>query len=207
MSIDRALASRLSAALSAIAEGTPTTAALKNAGVTPEQVRRLLRDLDAALRSEVAGNVGGTGTRSSTAGRLEEAVVNTDGGSRGNPGEAACAVVLHDGKGEEFLRRAKRLGVATNNQAEYEGAIYALELAAQLGARRVVLRTDSELVARQLTGDYKVKNEGLKPYHARARELMSDFERVTVTHVPRAENKIADKLVNACLDGKELPED
>jgi ribonuclease HI len=207
MPIDRTLARRFSAALDAIAAGTPPASALQKAGISPDEARRLLRELDAALRSEVAVDAGAGPKRSSAAGKLRGAIAQTDGGSRGNPGEAACAVILIDEKGEELFRRAKRLGVATNNQAEYEGVIYALDLAAQLGARRVELRTDSELIARQLTGAYKVKNEGLKPYHARARELMQVFEGVTVTHVRRAENKLADKLVNACLDGKELPED
>lgn len=201
------MARRFSAALDAIAAGVPPESALEEAGISPGEARRLLRELEAAFRRKVVHAAGAARKRTSKNGKLEGAIAHTDGGSRGNPGEAACAVILLDEGGDELLRRAKRLGMATNNQAEYEGVIYALDLAAQMGARRIEIRTDSELIARQLTGVYKVKNEGLKPYHARARKLMGVFEGVTVTHVRRAENKLADKLVNACLDGRELPED
>jgi ribonuclease HI len=131
-------------------------------------------------------------------------VAHSDGGARGNPGEAACAAILYDGEGGELLRRARKLGKTTNNVAEYEGVILALELAAQLGARRLEIRVDSELVARQLGGTYKVKNANLKNYHARARALMEPFERVTISAVPREKNREADNLVNAALDGKEI---
>ena len=139
-------------------------------------------------------------------GSLAEAVIYSDGGSRGNPGRSACGVLIFDGDGNELLRRAKLLGKATNNQAEYEGVIYALELAGQLGAKKLEIRMDSELVVRQLEGSYKVKNEGLKRRYARACELVAEFQSVALTHIPRAENKEADKLVNAVLDGKDLPE-
>jgi ribonuclease HI len=126
----------------------------------------------------------------------------TDGASRGNPGEAACAVIFFDEKNEEVLRRSKRLGKTTNNVAEYEAVLMALELAEVLGARRLELRLDSELVVRQLNGEYKVKHASLKPLFTRARKRMEAFERVTVTFVPRAENDLADKLANDQLDGK-----
>ncbi len=126
-----------------------------------------------------------------------------DGGSRGNPGEAACAVILFDEKNEELLRRSKRLGVATNNVAEYHGVLLALELAETLGARDLELRIDSELVVRQLNGEYKVKHPALKPLYARTRERMAWFGRVTISHVPREKNALADELVNDELDGRE----
>ncbi len=139
-------------------------------------------------------------------GTLAEAVAYSDGGSRGNPGEAACGVLICDRDGNELLKRAKRLGRATNNQAEYEGVIYALELAGQLGTKKLEIRMDSELVVRQLEGQYKVRNEGLKPYYARACELVAEFQSVALSHIPRQQNKEADKLVNAALDGKEIPD-
>lgn len=126
----------------------------------------------------------------------------TDGASRGNPGDAACAVIMLDEKNEELLRRSKRLGKTTNNVAEYEGVLLALELAELLGARELDLRLDSELVVRQLNGSYKVKHPVLIPLFEKARERMKSFDRVTVTHVRRKENAVADKLANAELDGK-----
>jgi ribonuclease HI len=126
----------------------------------------------------------------------------TDGASRGNPGDAACAVIILDGKNEELLRRSKRLGKTTNNVAEYEGVLLALELAELLGARELDLRLDSELVVRQLNGSYKVKHPVLIPLFEKARKRMGSFDRVTVTHVPRKENTAADKLANAELDGR-----
>ena len=130
-------------------------------------------------------------------------VIFTDGGSRGNPGQAACAAIIYDEQGDELLRRAKKIGVATNNVAEYEGVILALELAGQLRAKEVTLKVDSELVVKQIQGSYKVKNEGLKPYHARAVELAAGFTGFAIEHVRREKNKEADKYVNATLDGKE----
>jgi ribonuclease HI len=201
MPIDPALARRLADALAAIAQGDSPKKALRTAGVRPGDAERALHDLAVSLRSEEGAK------RREKAGALGEAVAYSDGGSRGNPGDAACAAIIYDGSGAELLRRAKRIGIATNNQAEYEGAILALELAGQLGAKKLEVRMDSELIVRQLEGTYKVKNEGLKPYYARACALVESFQSVAVTHIPRRNNTLADKLVNACLDGKELPED
>jgi ribonuclease HI len=212
MPIDPEVAARLALALHAISHGESPGGALRQAGVTAAEAESLFQELAPALRalrSEVPGKKKQTEKkkRPAAVGSLENAVAYSDGGSRGNPGEAACAVILFDNSGSELLRRAKRLGKATNNQAEYEGVIYALELAGQLGTKKLEIKSDSELVVRQLEGTYKVKNLGLKPYYARANSLVDDFRSVSVTHIPRKENKLADKLVNACLDGKDLPED
>lgn len=93
------------------------------------------------------------------------------------------------------------LGSATNNVAEYGGVILALELCAQLGASDVKLRVDSELIARQMTGQYKVKNVGLRPLYERAKRMSREFSSFSIEHVPREQNKVADKLVNEALDG------
>lgn len=130
-----------------------------------------------------------------------------DGGSRGNPGQAACGVVLYDEKGEELLRRARRLGRTTNNVAEYNGVLLALELCGQLDALQVELKLDSELIVRQLEGKYKVKSPDLKPLHARAVAAIDMFEHVRIAHVAREENKVADKIVNAALDDKDIDEE
>lgn len=123
-----------------------------------------------------------------------------DGASRGNPGPASCGVVLYDEAGVELHRSARALGRATNNQAEYHGAIAALEAALGLGAGEVELFMDSQLVVRQLSGRYRVRNPRLIPLHKRMLDLRSRFRRVTMRHVPREENRVADGLANGALD-------
>jgi len=132
-------------------------------------------------------------------------IAHSDGGSRGNPGRAACAAVVYDATGDELLTRAREIGVATNNVAEYEGVLLALEMCRELGAGSIVLRTDSELIARQIQGRYRVKHPDLKPYFARTTSLIKSFAAFSVEHVPRERNKRADALVNACLDGRDEP--
>jgi ribonuclease HI len=127
-------------------------------------------------------------------------VAYCDGASRGNPGPAAYGVVVYDAAGKELHTGSRALGRATNNQAEYQGAIAALEAALGLGAREVELRMDSELVIRQLSGRYKVRNPGLIPLHKRILALRERFERVALVHVPRERNRVADKLANQALD-------
>ena len=127
-------------------------------------------------------------------------VAYTDGASRGNPGPAAYGVVVYDAGGKELHTGSRALGRATNNQAEYQGAIAALEAALGLGAREVELRMDSELVIRQLSGRYKVRNPGLIPLHKRILALRERFDRVALVHVPREQNRVADKLANQALD-------
>lgn len=131
-------------------------------------------------------------------------IAYADGGSRGNPGEAACASLITTDKGEELLRRARRLGKTTNNVAEYEGVLLALDLCKELGAAKVTLRLDSELVVRQIEGRYKVKHPDLMQLHHRVMLRKRTFEDLHVEHVPRKENTAADAMVNACLDNKEL---
>ena len=129
----------------------------------------------------------------------EPFVIYSDGASRGNPGPAAIGAAIFDGQGREVYRISRRLGVATNNEAEYRAAIAALEAALALGARRVELRMDSELVVRQLTARYKVRNPRLIRYHRRILSLRPRFQEVVVRHVPRGENLLADSLANQAL--------
>lgn len=129
----------------------------------------------------------------------ETFVIYSDGASRGNPGPAAIGAVIFDGRGQEVYRISRRLGVATNNEAEYRAAIAALEAALALGARRVELRMDSELVVRQVTARYKVRNPRLIRYHRRILDLRGRFQEVVVRHVPRDENRLADSLANQAL--------
>jgi ribonuclease HI len=127
-------------------------------------------------------------------------VVNVDGGSRGNPGQAAIGVVVSDADGTVLDEVAERIGVATNNVAEWRAVLKGIERAQALGAREVELINDSELVARQLTGAYKVKHESMKPLHAEALAALSGFDRWRIRNVRREHNVRADELVNAALD-------
>jgi ribonuclease HI len=123
-----------------------------------------------------------------------------DGGSRGNPGPAASGAVLLDPSGELIEEIGAFLGVATNNVAEWTALILGLEAAARLGIRRLGVRLDSELVVKQLAGEYRVKHAGLQPLYERARRLLRDFAEVEIRHVPRKQNVLADALVNRVLD-------
>ncbi|HWE08561.1 MAG TPA: ribonuclease HI family protein [Solirubrobacteraceae bacterium] len=127
-------------------------------------------------------------------------MMHVDGGARGNPGPAAIGVVIADANGEVLDEVAETIGFATNNVAEYRAVLRALERASELGATEVELIGDSELVARQLAGAYKVKHPALKPLYDQAIAALRDFERWSIRSVPRAENAEADALVNAALD-------
>lgn len=128
-------------------------------------------------------------------------IVNTDGGSRGNPGPAACgAVVRSSDDGQILMERGQYLGRQTNNVAEYEGVLLGLAMAAELRADEVELRSDSELLVRQLMGVYRVKNAALKLLYDKVRAKLNDFRGVEVSHVRREENSEADRLVNETLD-------
>lgn len=127
--------------------------------------------------------------------------LRVDGGSRGNPGPGAIGVVLEDHAGNVVEEFGRTIGVCTNNVAEYRALIAGLESAARAGAKELEVLADSELLVKQVRGEYKVKNEGLKPLHGEATRLMREFKRVVVRHVPRAENAEADRLVNEALDG------
>lgn len=126
--------------------------------------------------------------------------VHVDGGSRGNPGPAAAAAVLTGPDGEVLARDSALLGVATNNVAEYRGLLLGLELARAQGASEVEVVNDSELVAKQVNGVYRVKHPDMRPLHAQAMAALRGFERWKVRSVPREQNAAADALVNEALD-------
>jgi ribonuclease HI len=127
-------------------------------------------------------------------------VVHVDGGSRGNPGPAAAAAVLSDPGGEVVGEAMETIGVATNNVAEYRAVLLGLRKARELGADEVELVNDSELVAKQLTGAYRVKHAAMKPLYLEALETLRGFERWSIRSVPREQNADADALVNQALD-------
>lgn len=129
-----------------------------------------------------------------------KATLFADGGSRGNPGPAASGAVIFDESGAVLREVGTYLGVATNNVAEWTGLITGLEAALELGVEEIAVRLDSELVVKQISGVYRVKNEGLIPLHAKAKVLLRKFEAVDVQHVRRKLNAAADAVVNQVLD-------
>lgn len=131
--------------------------------------------------------------------KIEKAVLYTDGASRGNPGPAAIGVVIKDGHGKVLARISKRIGRTTNNQAEYQAVIAALEEAVRLGAAGVEIKSDSELVVKQVSGRYRVKHPALKPLYQQVKELQSSFQNCIVASIPRRQNREADRLCSDAL--------
>jgi ribonuclease HI len=127
-------------------------------------------------------------------------VVHVDGGARGNPGPAAAAAVVSAPGGEVLDEATELLGETTNNVAEYRALLLGLRRARELGAGEVDVVNDSELIARQVTGEYKVKHEAMRPLHAEALAALGEFDRWSIRTVPRADNAGADALVNQALD-------
>ncbi len=131
-------------------------------------------------------------------------VATIDGAARGNPGPAAYGVVFEDATGHVKAQLASKLGRATNNVAEYRALLAALAHAREQGWRALEVRTDSELLARQVQGHYKVKSPDLKPLHEEAEQLVSQFDYVAIEAVPRKLTRAADKLANAALDRRPM---
>lgn len=128
-------------------------------------------------------------------------VVNVDGGARGNPGPAAIAAVVQEPGGGVLEERGERIGEATNNVAEYRALLLGIERAAALGASELELVGDSELIVKQVKGEYKVKHAGMRELHAQVKRALQDFESWSIRHVRREQNAEADRLVNEALDG------
>ncbi len=129
-----------------------------------------------------------------------KATLFADGGSRGNPGHAASGAVLYAEDGSHLADVGLYIGIATNNVAEWRALIIGLERARELGVDEIVVRLDSELVVRQVTGVYKVKHADLIPLSTKARSLLRSFTKVDIGHVRRKDNAAADAVVNAVLD-------
>jgi ribonuclease HI len=132
----------------------------------------------------------------------ERLVVHVDGGARGNPGPAAIAAVVSNPEGEVVEEHAEAIGHATNNVAEYRAVLLGIDRARALGARELDIVGDSELIARQVRGEYRVKDPALRELHARVAAALEGFDRWTIRNVRRAENARADGLVNEALDGR-----
>src|SRR3990167_3877821 len=136
----------------------------------------------------------------------QKIITYTDGGARGNPGPAAIGVVISDEKGRAIKEYGEKLGVKTNNEAEYTAVIFALKKVKALYGKEktkkieIVFRMDSEFVMKQLNGEYKIEEERMFPLFVAVWNLKMDFASVTFSHVPREKNRAADRLVNAALD-------
>lgn len=132
---------------------------------------------------------------------MSRAIVNFDGGSRGNPGPAAIGVVVRDSAGAVLEEVGEKIGEATNNVAEYRALLRGIELAAARGASELELVGDSLLVVSQVEGSFKVKNAGMKELHAEVKRALAPFDSWSIRHIRRTDNADADRLVNEALDG------
>jgi ribonuclease HI len=127
-------------------------------------------------------------------------IIYIDGGSRGNPGHGACAAAIFDAKGRLLAEEGKYLGRCTNNFAEYNGLYLALSAARRLGAHSLEIFSDSELLVKQFSGEYKIKDAVLRGLMTEIKKAAVHFGKLTLSHVPRSKNTHADKLVNKILD-------
>jgi ribonuclease HI len=130
----------------------------------------------------------------------DEWLLMVDGAARGNPGDAGCGAVILDRNGTVVKELSRYLGRATNNVAEYEGLLMGLEALLRLGKKRIRVQSDSQLLVRQLNGEYQVKDEKLKTLFQKAMSLLRQFDAYRILHVPRELNKLADRLANKGID-------
>lgn len=165
-------------------------------GLTREAAQKLLRG--AALQLQQEKLPLSEAKKATGPGRVVR--VYSDGAARGNPGPAGAGAVLTDPSGAVIARLGRFLGNKTNNVAEYEGLLLGLKHAQELGYRQVEVRADSQLLIRQLKGEYAVRHAGLKPLHAEALRLLHAFDRYELQHVPREENALADEMSNRAID-------
>lgn len=178
-------------------------------GLELKAMRRMLHSAVAELDQRQKGKKSSSTTPTAYAASPKKAKTHTgsfslytDGASRGNPGEAGAGVVILNEHGEELAAYGFYLGQCSNNVAEYKALIAGLREAAKLGCRQLNIFLDSQLIVRQILGQYKVKNAGLKPLYGEVRQLLTSFTEYTISHVPRNENKRADELANRGIDEK-----
>lgn len=127
-------------------------------------------------------------------------IIHADGAARGNPGPAAIGATLKDETGNTLASISQRLGHTTNNQAEYRAVIAGLEKAVALGAKEVIIKSDSELIVKQINGRYKVKNAALRPLYQEVVKLAGKLDGFSISYIPRERNREADALANQALD-------
>jgi ribonuclease HI len=174
------------AVFQALAEGRDLNEVREQYQLTPEQLQELFLEVAAHFR------------------KLEEGVwsLYCDGASRGNPGQAGAGAVLIDAFGDIKGQYGEYLGQATNNVAEYQALILGLKMARNLGVKRIQVFADSELLVRQLKGQYRVKAAHLLPLYETAKAALKEFETFDISHVPREMNSLADRLANTAIDQK-----
>ncbi len=131
--------------------------------------------------------------------KIKRVVIHADGASLGNPGPAAIGATIKSEQGRLIASISERIGRTTNNQAEYKALIAALEEAIRLGAKQVDISLDSELVVKQINGEYRVRKAALKPLYQQVKRLLSLLEGFTITHIPRQQNTEADNLASIAL--------
>lgn len=185
--------------LLAIAEHETLEKTCAALGLTREGAVKLLRGAALQLQQEKP-QPSAPPKQKPTAAGARVVRVYSDGAARGNPGPAGAGAVLIDATGAVIARLGRYLGTKTNNVAEYEGLLLGLKHAQELGYRQVEVRADSQLLIRQLKGEYAVRHAGLKPLHAEALRLLRAFDRYELEHVPREENALADEMSNRAID-------
>lgn len=168
--------------------------------IEPDQLTEATKQQLGVAPIPFAGKVGGQSPSVDSDTTHDKVIIYTDGGSRGNPGPAASGFIILSTDKKVLYEGGELLGEATNNVAEYTAVILALQAALDHGASVIDMRLDSQLVIRQLTGQYKVKHHDLAPLNRRIKELSQQFEQVSFTHVVRAQNTLADGVVNKLLD-------
>lgn len=161
--------------------------------VVTEKDREFTKRVDVVLLPE---------TKKSSGRLPKEVKLYGDGGSRGNPGPSAYGFAILDMNDNVLFKRGQYIGITTNNQAEYKAVLFGLEEAKKQGAKKVEVYLDSQLVVNQMNGSYKVRNQDLLPIYNSIKSLLTNFESISFTHVPRELNKLADSMVNEALDAQ-----
>ncbi len=181
-----------------LAETLDIAKTIEKLDITPEDARTILKGL-VSKRGEAGGNAPARAPR-----RAAESVhlIYVDGASRGNPGRAGAGAVIKGPDGAVLKRLKKYLDITTNNMAEYQALIMAVEAAHSLRIRRIRVLADSELMVKQINGQYRVKSADLRPLYEKAVKLLKGFEEAKVEHVYREENSDADALANEAIDGR-----
>jgi ribonuclease HI len=131
--------------------------------------------------------------------KVKRLIIHTDGASLGNPGLAAIGAIIKDEQGREIAGISRRIGQATNNQAEYRAIIAALEEAIRLGAEEVDIKSDSELIVNQVSGEYRVRKPALKPLYRQVKQLQRQFQGFSITYIPGQQNTEAHNLAHLAL--------
>jgi ribonuclease HI len=185
--------------LLALAEHDSLDSACAALGIEKDDARRLLRGAARQLGA-VTEPAAKHAVHTTSPGQVRRVRVFSDGAARGNPGPAGAGAVVMDENGRVLKRLGRFLGKQTNNVAEYEGLLLGLRWALAHGAREVEVRSDSQLLIRQLQGSYAVKNEVLRRLHGEALALLRAFDKHELSHVPREENAAADEMSNRAIN-------